>query len=79
MPGSFSVLLMSVIFSKNITDEITFSLTQREATVNNLNVAKKKKKNRISFILLIVSRKEKYGRESFRGNSAVEGGPENTH
>ena len=36
---------MSVIFSKNITDEITFSLTQREATVNNLNVAKKKKKN----------------------------------
>lgn len=78
MPGSFSVLLMSVIFSKNITDEITFSLTQREATVNNLNVAKKKKKKRISFILLIVSRKEKYGRESFRGNSAVEGGPENT-
>ena len=44
MPGSFSVLLMSVIFSKNITDEITFSLAQREATVNNLNVAKKRKR-----------------------------------
>ena len=41
MRGSFVAFLISAIFSINITDEIMFSLNQREATMSNLNLAKR--------------------------------------